>query len=229
MDTDNTPAQSPQPAETTTQQPSTPSLEEISREFSVDEQASKFQATPSVPQFQPPQQQAPQPFVPDPVVDPEGYKRAWLLNQQQLTGFQSQTQQVLSKLEAFEKAQQQQRIDADVNRVVTRVNEKLQADPDLVEAALEVEYRKNPTFKFIWDNRDRNPGAFEKAIDAITTKLGPKFQTRHDPQLTENQRAAQASQRTMSTTQKNDQFADALRMADGEFDAFWNQLKNSGV
>lgn len=224
--------QSPAPAETTqtTQEPSTPSLEEISKEFSVDEQARQFQATPTVapPVYQPPQQ-PPQFNVPDPVIDPEGYKRYVWRQEQLMSGVQSQTQQVLSKLNALEQERTQQKIDADVNRAVSKVNEQLKSDPELVEAMLEVEYRKNPTFKFIWDNRDRNPQAFDKALNAIAGKIGPKFQGRHDPQLTENQRAAQASQRTMATTQKTNELEDVARMSQADFDQWWHRQKTSGV
>lgn len=223
---DETPAQSPAPAETT-QTPSSPSLEEISKEFSVEEQARQFQATPSVAPYQARPESPPYapPYVPDPVTDPDGYKRYVLTQQQVMTGVQTQTQQVLSKLEAFERAQTQQKIDADVNRAVSRLNEKLKADPDLVEATLEVQYRKDPTFKFIWDNRDRNPQAFEKALDALAVKLGPRFQVKQDPQLTENQRAAQASQRTMATTQKTNELDEVAKMSQADFESWWHRTK----
>lgn len=211
-------APSPAPAETI----STPSvspddaLNSIASEISVEEQVKTFNATPPQPQFQP------QPYAPDPVTDSEGYRR-WAAQQaQQFQSLDTTLREVSTKISAFEQAQQQQRINAEVDRAVEIVNQKAKVDPDVVEAMLNVEYTKNPSFKKIFDNRGRNPGAYQKALGVIADKISSKFQVRTDPQLAENVRAAQASQRTMSTTNKtNDQMEQLGSMNDLEFQKWW--------
>jgi hypothetical protein len=98
----------------------------------------------------------------------------------------------------------QSKVDADVARAVSKVNEKLKIDPLSAEIALEKVYRTDASFKRIWDNRDKNPQAFDKALGIVAQKLSSTFAVRQDPQLTENQRAATQSQRTMAATTKSD-------------------------
>jgi hypothetical protein len=199
-----------------------PSLEDISKEFSVEEQTRSFTAQPQPPQ---PYQYAPPPQVPDPVINPDAFLQyAWQQNPAvpQLT---NQLQQVSAKLQAFEHQQAQAKLEADVNRAVSKVNEKLKVDPLLAEAALEAEYRRNPTFKHIWDNRDRNPAAFDRALEVMGNQLSTRFAVRTDPQLLENQRAAVSSQRTMATNPQSNPAMDALKMPQGEFEAWWEATK----
>lgn len=162
-------------------------------------------------------------------MDPEGYKR--FVAQQSLMSSQLQTSlsTLNQRLEAFERQQVQAKVDADIQRAVTKVNEKLKVDPMLCEIALDKMYRTDANFKRIWDNREKNPAAFEKALDIVSQKLSPMFQVRQDPQLTENQRAAQASQRTMASTQKSDvpSGQEALYNASNaaDFDKAWEAFK----
>ncbi len=218
--TDQTPVQSNAPAENTAAPQ--PSLEDISKEFSVEEQTRSFTAQPQPPQ---PVYHAPPPQVPDPVINPDAFLQyAWQQNPAvpQLT---NQLQQVSAKLQAFEHQQAQAKLEADVNRAVSKVNEKLKVDPLLAEAALEAEYRRNPTFKHIWDNRDRNPAAFDRALEVMGNQLSTRFAVRTDPQLLENQRAAVSSQRTMATNPQSNPAMDALKMPQGEFEAWWEAQK----
>lgn len=217
-------APSPAPAETVSTPSHDDSLKAIASEFTVEEQASQFTATPSVQSPAPapayaPTAQAPQ-YVPDPVTDQEGYK-AWVMAQTQgYSRLDSAIRDVSNKINAFEQQTQQQKINADVDRAIEVVNKHWKVDRDLAEVHLEHEYRKNPSFKRIWDNRDRNPEAFEKALKVVAEKRSTMFQVRQDPQIAENVRAAQSSQRTMSTTTKQrpgDDAPDDPR----EFDAWW--------
>jgi hypothetical protein len=220
--TDQTPVQSNTPAENTAAPQ--PSLEDISKEFSVEEQTRSFTAQPQQPQPAYPQY-TPPPQVPDPVINPDAFLQyAWQQNPAvpQLT---NQLQQVSAKLQAFEQQQAQAKLEADVNRAVSKVNEKLKVDPLLAEAALEAEYRRNPTFKHIWDNRDRNPAAFDRALEVMGNQLSTRFAVRTDPQLLENQRAAVSSQRTMATNPQSNPAMDALKMPQGDFEAWWEATK----
>ena len=225
--TDQTTAPSPAPAETTSTPSPDDSLKAIAAEFPIEEQANKFTASPSVA----PQTYAPTPtpqYVPDPVTDQEAYK-AWAMSQtQKYTQLDSALREVTGKITAFEQRAQQQKVDADVDRAVKIVNAKSKVDSDLVEAMLNLEYAKNDSFKRIFDNRDKNPAAFEKALGVMADKFADRFKVRQDPQIAENVRAAQSSQRTMATTKQQSQADEAARLNGPEFDAYWSRLISGG-
>ena len=206
----------------TTATPS-PTLEEIAREIPVEEQAKSFTAQPQ-PQSQPPAQ----PYIPDPVVDSEGYKRYVAQEMQARSSLETTLKTVSERLSNFEQTIEKQRLDADVDRAVKTVNGKVKMDPDFVEAALEVEYRKNPSFKHIWDNRQKNPAAFEKALNVVADKMAGKFQVRQDPQIAENVRAAQSSQRNMATTKQQTQNDEWANLSPAEFEAKWSRMIHGG-
>jgi len=215
---------SQEPAETTATPTPTPStspddaLRNIASEFSVEEQVKSFTATPSPVTVHQPQQF----YAPDPVTDPEGHKRYMTEQFNAGTQLRSTLDTVLNEVNNFKQTFQQQKVNADVDRAVQVVNAKVKGDPELVEAMLNIEYTKNPTFKKIFDNRDRNPFAYEKALGIIADKFVPKFQIRQDPQIAENVRAAQSSQRTMATTQTNSSMDAVANMNEMEFER-WKQ------
>lgn len=224
MDPNQT-APSPAPAEPVATPSPSPddALRSIASELTVEEQAKTFTATPTPayqPQFQPQQF-----YAPDPVTDSEGYKRYMAEQHQTGTQIRSALDTVLSEVQSFKQTFQQQKVNADVDRAVQVVNAKVKADPEVVEAMLNVEYTKNPTFKKIFDNRERNPIAFEKALGVIADKFAPKFQVRTDPQLVENVRAARSSQQTMATTKQISQNEEVGNMTDLEFQRWWQSQR----
>lgn len=222
--------QSQQPAETAaTEVPETQTLEDIARELSVEEQAQQFASSTQPqyqPQYQPPSSQ--QEFrAPDPVTDPEGYNRfvqQWYQQNNQITGTVGQLQQ---RLEKFERTQLEQRIDQDVGKAVSKVNEKLNVDPFLAEALLEMTYKKDVAFKKIWDNRERNPQALDRALSVLSGKLAGQVQFRQDPKIAANLRAAKSAQQTMATTQQQDQNSD-VPQGEAEFQQYWRRLISGG-
>lgn len=211
-------APSPAPAEPSPTPSPDDSLKSIASEFTVEEQANQFTAKPAQPQTVVEPQLSD--FAPDPVTNPEGYKafmRAQFQTQQQV---QSALRDISTKVSRFEQTWEEQRLNAEVDAAVQTVNQKLKVEPVLAEALLNVEYKQNPTFKRIWDNRQKNPEAFQKALGVLADKLYPKVQVRQDPQLAENVRAAQSSQRTMATTKQSrpeDDVPDDPR----DFDRWW--------
>lgn len=213
-------SQSVTPAETTTEA-TTDTLESLSREFNVEEQASNFQAQPAQQYVQQPQNQ----WLPDPIADPDGFNHYSRQQNEVLSKLDQTVRSLNDKIQSYENQTKQQKIDADVERAVSRVNEKWNTDPLMAEIALEKMYRSDANFKKIWDNRDRNPKAYEKALDVLADKLAPTFSIRQDPQLTENQLAAKKSQQTMASTAKADKNAEWDNLSEGEFWAKWNAMK----
>lgn len=216
------PVESQETASAPTEQPS---FEDIAKKYSIEEQTASFTAQPA-PQFQPAQSQpqpTPQPYqpqIPDPVVNPDAWAQ---FHAQQNQQFNSTLKTIADSVQEMRRQQAQERLNADVDQAVTRVNQKLNMDKDHTEVLLEVEYRKNPVFRRIWDNRHAKPEALNEALDVLASKTASKFQVRSDPQLIENQRAAKTSQKAMASTRQQAPGEDIMNMPDGDFQAWWNR------
>lgn len=217
---EQTPAPSPAPAEPQATPSPDDSLKSIANEFTVEEQANQFTAKPAQPQVSQPQDVQLIDFAPDPVTNPEGYKQFMRSQFQAQQQVQSVLRDISTKVSKFEQTWEEQRLNAEVDSAVQIVNQKLKVEPVLAEALLNVEYKQNPTFRRIWDNRDRNPEAYKKALGVLADKLYSKVQVRQDPQLAENVRAAQSSQRTMATT-KQSRPEDDVPEDPRDFDRWW--------
>lgn len=222
MNEDNT-QQSNAPAETATPTanettPQTQTLEDIAKKYSIEEQTKTFTAKPEIAPSQP----FIDPRIPDPVVNPDEFTK-YQLNQSAMV--MKNIAEMNQTVQELRKSQEQERLNAEVNKAVARVNEKLKIEPKYAEILLEKEYRDNPVFKRIWDNRYVNPKALDEALDVIAQSNANVFQVRSDPQLIENQRAAKTSQKAMATTNGKSQSDDIMNMSDHEFDRWWQGQK----
>jgi len=203
-------------AETVEEAPTT--LEDISQEFNVEEQVSNFQAQPQ--QVQQPQDT----WQPDPISDPEAWNQYSRQQADSISGLDNTVKSLTEKIQTYEQRLEQERIDADVNNAVAKVNEKLGVDPDMAEVALRMEYEKNPAFKKIWDNRSQNKAAFNKALGVIADKYSTKFAVKQDHQLTENQLAAKKSLQTMAKTPQS-QSSEWDNLSEQEFAQRWDSMR----
>ena len=177
-----------------------PTLDDISQEFNVEEQISNFQAQPEQAGTQTQQSQ----YAPDPVYNPDAFNSFVQEQVGSVNALNQTVQELAGKVQSYEQQIAQQKVDADVGAAVAKVNEKIGADPDMVEIALEHQYRRDASFKKIWDNRSQNPKAFEKALEVVADKLAGKFNISQDHQLTQNQIAAKQSLKTMAKTTNPD-------------------------
>lgn len=226
------PAAEPAPASTEPQ-----TLQEVYKQFNVEETAREFQpASPTAPQpnqAQPtmppaPLQSAMQ--IPDPVLDPQGH-RAWVSQYaQESQSLRTALQQVAGKLSNMERARAVEREEADIKRAVDAVNGGLdnKLDPDVVEIALGVKARKDPNFMRLWQAREQKPQALNAALKVIAKELGTKYAMRSDPQVTENVRALKEATSGKATPDKTapNSMQEALAKATGaEFDRLWGQIR----
>lgn len=210
------PAESKTPASEPTGQAS---YEDIAKKFSIEDQVQSFTAQPT--QSQPTVPSEPV-HLPDPVLDQEGWARHYAQQNQQVA---STLKGMSDMVHEMRREQAQERLNADINKAVARLNDKLKVDNDMAEVLLEVEYRKNPVFKRIWDNRHVKPDALAEALDVLGTKSSGKFAVRADQQLIENQRAAKTSQKAMSSTANKSQDAEVMDLNDQDFGRWWDQNK----
>lgn len=212
-------------------------LEQVYKQFNVEETANQFQPQfqPSAPAPQPQQQPAApqQPVVgdvPDPILDPQGFK-SWSATQTQ------ETRRALSQLAQTQQqiyvAEMRRQEEADIRSAVSKVKEKIgDIDDDFVEIALGQRARKDPKFHAVYQNRHKNPAAWNAALGAVATEIKGKYQFRQDPQLTENLRAAKQSTQnslTSKDTGSNNSIEDRLATAktQREFDKMWREMQNS--
>ncbi len=198
-----------------------PSLDDIAQEFSVEEQANNFQAQPEA-SPNPPQQGN---WAPDPITDPESFNQYSRQQAEGISSLNNTVQELNQRIQSYEDQLAQQKVNADVDMAVAKVNEKLGVDPDMAEAALWMEYNKNPSFQKIWNNRSQNPAAFDKALAAVADKYSSKFAISQDPQLTENQLAAKQSLKTTQKTPHHDPNDEWAKLSPAEFDQKWNQMR----
>jgi len=198
----------------------TQTLDDISQEFSVEEQVSNFQA-------QPQEETAvtQQSFQPDPISDPDAFNQYSRQQSDSLNSLNTTVQGLTEQVKGYEAKLTQDKVNADVESAVAKVNEKLGVDPKMAEIALEHQYRDDPAFKKIWDNRAQNPKAFEKALGVVADKLSGVFAVKQDHQLTQNQLAAKQSLKTMAKTSLPDSNSEWDSLSAGEFDAKWNEMR----
>lgn len=222
--------QSQEPVEAPVATPTEPSAEpevtmaDVAKKYNVEEAVKSFTAQPAPPQpqYQPPPQPQYQPqYTPDPLVDLDGFNKHYLSQNQQILGAVTEVARTVQELR---QEREQQVLNAEIKQAVTRVNERVNIDPTYTEILLEKEYRSDPMFRRIWDNRHSNPTALNEALDVISRKAHKVFQVRSDPQLVENTRAAKASQGA-SASKKGSNEVDVMTMTDNEFDQYAERIK----
>ena len=142
----------------------------------------------------------------------------------------NQLQEVKSELTELRQERQQLQVEADINQAVGQLNEGHNLDPKLVRVHLELTAQEKPGFKQIWENRNENPAAYQKALKAVSKEMGDIYSVRQDPELTANQKAIQQSQQSRATSKDADSSGnprqDALENAtsQGEFDQAWQRM-----
>ena len=218
--------------ETQAETPSTEAdpMDAVYTKFNVEDTANSFNPSPQPqPQAQPqPQPQMQEPSIPDPVLDTQGYK-AWAARQQ-VDGqvLRAALQQVAGRLGQYELAQKKAAEEADIKRAVETVNSSLgesKLDPDMIEIALGAEARKDPRFLALWNNREKNPKAFNEGLKAFSQKIGKKFSVRSDPQIAENVRALKEATSTKATGAPEESATDRLGKLQGQdFQREWARL-----
>ena len=215
-----------QPTEATqSSTPAEPTLDEVYTKYNVEDTAQEFKAQPKtepnpqtqpLPQVQPVQDQ--HVSIPDPTLDPTGYKH-WATDQQRNLGALRQALQgVAGEIQKDRIARAQAAEEADIKRAVEQVNQHLgdsKLDPDVVEISLGAEARRDPRFLALWNNRAKNPTAFQAGVKAFANKLAKKFDMRRDPQIAENQRALKEATSTKATTAPEDSETDRIGKLNG--------------
>jgi hypothetical protein len=219
--------------ETSTETEST--LDDVYKQYNVEDTAKEFQARPEPqrPQQQQPQQNQAQPLaIPDPTLDPAGYRNWETQKHQDQVALRTSLQQVAGQLNNMQQAAVRQQEEADIRKAVDAINGQLgdsKLDPDVVEISLGAEARRDPRFLKLWEARHNNPKALQDGLKAFANKLGKKFSMRADPQLAENHRAfKEATSSTKATTAAEGSNTDKIGKLQGaEFQRALNQFRGT--
>jgi hypothetical protein len=181
-------SQAPDTSTQTTEAPQ--SLDQVYKQFNVEETAQSFQPQPQVQTQQQPQRQ--DVSVPDPVLDSEGFKK-W--QSQQSQSLQQAVSSIKGELGALQVERLKRAEEADIKSAVQRFRSVTgdDVDEDLAEVALGQKARKDPKFLSVYQNRARNPQAWNAAVTAYANEFKSKTQFKIDPIIAENQRAAKQS------------------------------------
>jgi hypothetical protein len=118
---------------------------------------------------------------------------------------------------------------ADIEKAVGAINEVVKhPKPKVIEAALDGMVREDPRLKAIWNNRGKNPGAWNNALKIVTKSIAEDFSVKVDPNLVAAQRARKDAQRQMATTSTQDEgnpLEERMGKAQGlDFETEWERL-----
>lgn len=205
------------------------SLDEVLKEFSVEDTAKSFVAQPNY--HQPVQQEKPPELnIPDPSYDPDGFRQTMKSLHTNDWEVKQTLNRISQHLEGQAKEQQRKVEEADISKAIEKIQESvpvLKGKNTVVKGILGALASEKPAIMKVWENRYQNPNAWDKTLAAITKQVAKEFDFVSDPQLTESVRAAKASRDQMATTTKrgpNDQW-DGLDSV--EFEKAWRRLVNT--
>lgn len=230
---EETNTQEPSQEQETSQVEATPSLDDVYKEFNVEETAKQFQPQPPVQQQQPYQPEQQPTAVPDPVLDPDGYKR-WVHSQQSdVSNIKQSLKQLTDTFGAVIARDMKAREEADISAAVQTIKEAgFEQDKDFIEVALGTKARQDPRFMQLYQNRNQNPQAWKKALGAYANEAKAKYSFRADPQIAENVRAAKSStSATSNRTETTNSIEERLKNAKDqhEWERIWRQYSSSGT
>ena len=213
--------------ETTTTEPQV-TLDDVYKDAGLDKIV-ETQTQPQ-PQAQPQVQETRQEpsKVPDPY-DTEAFKAYVARLEAGTTALHQNQARIAEYVTRVERDRAKSALESDIKSAVDSVNEIVNhPKPKVIEAMLDAEARENPKFKALWDNRSKNPAAWEKALQVTAAKFSEDLSVKVDPKLVEAQRARKDSQKQMATTDKEapDESWNGLKQED--FEHRWNQLVSGG-
>ena len=200
---------------------------------SLDDVIAEYQVQPAAPAATQPatvsREPAPTPLSVDPLDSTQFNSYVNQVNTGQSV-LNTQLKEVRSELTELRQERAQLQIEADINQAVGSINEGLNLDPKLVRVHLELTAQEKPGFRQIFENRNENPAAYQKALAAVSKEMGSTYSVRQDPELTANQKAIQQSQQSRASKATKDGSEDhreaALENAksQGVFDQAWQRM-----
>jgi hypothetical protein len=216
-----------QQEQSATPEPSTApeTLDDVFKSYNVEHQPAETQQY--VPQPQQAKPAAPEYHIPDPALDPDGFRKYEASKSAESHDLRQALQQVVGKLSSMETGAARAKEEADIAKAVGVMKEEVPgAEEEMLEVFLAHKARKDPRVLQVWNNRGKNPKAWDATLKAITNEASRKFEVRTDPQLAENQRAMKTSQQSMATAQRSPSTEETMGALKGaDFDREWDRIR----
>lgn len=213
----------------TTQTTSEPTLDDVYASVKFDEPAQQTQVQP---QFTAPVQPVTQPApsnVPDPY-DSEAFKAYMARQESETTTLKQALSQNIAFLSSLQQEEAKKKIDADIQSAVKTVNEVVGFDkPKVIEAMLDAKAREDNRFKQLWDNRSKNPTAWNNALKAVSREIANDLSVKVDPKLSAAQQARRLSQSQMATTRAEEPDDSWNNLNESDFQRKWENMVNRGA
>ena len=210
--------------QTTDQEPVVASLDDVIAEYNVQPAAAPAATQPATVSNEPVT-----PLSVDPL-DPNQFNNYVNQVNSGQSVLNTQLKEVRSELTELRQERAQLQIEADITQAVGTINEGLDLDPKLVRVHLELTAQEKPGFREIFERRNENPAAYNKALAAVSKEMGNTYSVKQDPELTANQKAIQQSQQSRASNAtpdgSGDPRQDALEGAktQAEFDRAWGKI-----
>lgn len=205
--TDQTPAQAEQ--QPATEAAPQPSLESLYAEYNVP--APQQPATP----------------VGQPAAPTAEQKPA----QENVAALHQEVAAVRQELAAARQQTQQQTQEADLKKAIATLGKEagLEGKDLMLRGFLIAKAEEDQRLRTLWEKRQENPQAWKKALSILATEAKGEFAV-PNPQLEENQRAMEESQRAGSSVAPPAKTAEqkAEQMNEAEFNQFWMRLAGRG-
>lgn len=219
--------QAPQETATETKEPEV-TLDDVYKDAGLDKIV-ETQTQPQVQQQTQIQETRQEPSkVPDPY-DTEAFKAYVARLEAGTTALHQNQARIAEYVTRVERDRAKSALESDIKSAVETVNEVVNhPKPKVIEAMLDAEARENPKFKALWENRTRNPAAWESALKVTAKKFSEYLSVRVDPNLVAAQRARKDSQKQMATTDKEAPDSSWDNLKQDEFEAKWNQMVSGG-
>lgn len=166
--------------------------------------------------------------VPDPF-DTENFKAFLARQAAGTTALEQAVTKVVGYLNERQRSEAISLTRADIEKAVSSIDEVVQlGKPKVVEAYLDGMVREDPRMKAIWDNRAKNPTAWNNALKIAAKKMQEDFSIKTDPNLVNSQRARKESQRQMATTSTETKDEAWDNVSQEDFQRKWDQMVSGG-
>lgn len=136
------------------------------------------------------------------------------------------------KERAADKAEREQRAtEADLKTAIATLGKDagIEGKDSLLRGFLVAKATEDQRLRTLWESRNSNPKGWKAALKILADEVKDEF-AMPNPQIEENQRALDESQRNQSTAAPGepDKVQRVMSMPDGEFSQFWGRLAGRG-
>lgn len=144
-----------------------------------------------------------------------------------VTAIRHDLAQFRAEREADRQSALQREEESDLKQTVATLSKDagIEGKESLLRGYLIAKATEDPRLATLWNARKTNPGAWNKAVGILAADVQQAFSVAN-PQLEENQRAMEESQRTQSTSAPTapEPEKKVMEMPDGDFQRFWDRL-----